>query len=66
VCPSCGKGELTPVNDIISESEATCSLRRERDVLSRQEEAYAHMFPSDIWDIGTPESYEELQKRFAR
>jgi len=32
--------------------------------LCRQEEVYAYMFPSYIWDIGTPKGYEELQKQF--
>ena len=32
--------------------------------LCTQEEVYAYMFPSYIWDIGTPKGYEELQKQF--
>jgi glucose-1-phosphate thymidylyltransferase len=32
--------------------------------LCKQEEVYAYMFPSYIWDIGTPKGYEELQKQF--
>jgi glucose-1-phosphate thymidylyltransferase len=32
--------------------------------LCRQEEVYAYMFPSYVWDIGTPEGYEELQRQF--
>jgi glucose-1-phosphate thymidylyltransferase len=32
--------------------------------LCRQEEVYAYMFDSYVWDIGTPEGYEELQREF--
>jgi len=32
--------------------------------LCRQEEVYAYMLPSYVWDIGTPEGYEELQRQF--
>lgn len=32
--------------------------------LCRQEEVYAYMLPSYVWDIGTREGYEELQKQF--
>jgi len=31
--------------------------------LCRQEEVYAYMLPSYVWDIGTPEGYEELQRQ---
>jgi glucose-1-phosphate thymidylyltransferase len=34
--------------------------------LCRQEEVYAYMLPSYVWDIGTPEGYEELQRQFTR
>ncbi|MGA2237691.1 MAG: nucleotidyltransferase family protein [Candidatus Bathyarchaeia archaeon] len=33
--------------------------------LCRQEEVYGYMLPSYVWDIGTPEGYEELQREFA-
>jgi glucose-1-phosphate thymidylyltransferase len=32
--------------------------------LCGQEEVYAYMLPSYVWDIGTPEGYEELQRQF--
>ena len=32
--------------------------------LCRQEEVYAYVFPSYVWDIGTPGGYEELQRQF--
>jgi glucose-1-phosphate thymidylyltransferase len=32
--------------------------------LCRQEEVYAYMLHSYVWDIGTPKGYEELQKQF--
>ncbi len=32
--------------------------------LCRQEEVYAYMLSSYVWDIGTPKGYEELQKQF--
>ena len=32
--------------------------------LCRQEEVYGYMLPSYVWDIGTPEGYEELQRQF--
>ena len=33
--------------------------------LCRQEEVYAYMLPSYVWDIGSPEGYEQLQRQFA-
>lgn len=33
--------------------------------LCLQEQVYAYMFASYIWDIGTPSCYEEIQKQFA-
>ena len=33
--------------------------------LCSQEEVYGYVLPSYVWDIGTPEGYEELQRQFA-
>jgi glucose-1-phosphate thymidylyltransferase len=33
--------------------------------LCRQEEVYGYMLDSYVWDTGTPQSYQELQKAFA-
>ena len=32
--------------------------------LCSQEEVYGYMFPSYVWDIGTPKGYEELRREF--
>jgi glucose-1-phosphate thymidylyltransferase len=33
--------------------------------LCRQEEVYGYMLASYVWDIGTADGYEELQREFA-